>query len=76
MTMNAKGKSIRKSIGKRVIHKSKLPDTYDHKTGWTYSEESRDVILMAVSGSWAMVRRPRCVPYCAPLREIEHHAKG
>ncbi len=55
--------------GKRVIHHVKTPSAYRNGV-WTYSEEDRAVIVLAVSGGWAMVRRPRCVPYVARVSEL------
>jgi len=62
------------AIGKHVVHNSRLPAPCNYKTGWVYHEAARDVILLAVSGSWAMVRRPKCAPYCCPLKEIALNA--
>jgi hypothetical protein len=33
--------------------------------------DDRDVDVLSVYGMWAMVRRPHCLPYVAPLKEIE-----
>jgi len=69
--MNAKQKSqaIMPFIGKPVTHKATMPVGF--KDGaWTYEVDHRRVILLSVSGSWAMVRRPRCCPYVAPVNEI------
>lgn len=33
--------------------------------------DKRDVVILAVSGKWAMVRRPGAVPYVAALDQIE-----
>lgn len=34
-------------------------------------DEQRPVTVMAISGKWAMIRRGKCVPYVAELKEIE-----
>lgn len=37
--------------------------------------EHRDVVVLAVAGVWAMVRRPRCMPYVVAVRELVEVAK-
>lgn len=63
----------KKAAQRHVIHLFRWPDRMEAGK-WIYREESRDVILMAVADGYAMVRRPRCVPYVALLREIEDGA--
>lgn len=53
----------------RRIHRCTQPDAY-RGGKWTFRTEDRDVILMAVVDKWAMVRRPRCVPYVCPASEL------
>jgi hypothetical protein len=57
-------------VGKRVIHVCESPVAFV-QSKWTYATERREVILMAVSKSWAMVRRPKAVPYVCQVRELE-----
>ena len=54
----------------KAVHRLLIPERFDSRK-WIYREEIRDVIVMAIIGEWAMVRRPRCVPYTAPKKEIE-----
>lgn len=56
-------------MGKHRVHRCVTPDRF---TGgkWTYRTEDRDVVVMAISGKWAMVRRPRCVPYVCEVKEL------
>jgi hypothetical protein len=58
-------------IGKKAIYHLKLPKSYTRQTGWTYHEEDFEVVLMATSGKWAMVRRPRCIPFCCEIKELK-----
>jgi len=56
-------------VGRRYIQRITSPDKL--KAGkWTYETEDRDVILMAVSGKYAMVRRKGCSPYVCDVREL------
>jgi len=64
------GNEWQRFIEKRVIHVAvKIDEFVD--SGWTYKTDRREVVLMAVSKSWAMVRRPRAVPYVCQLKELE-----
>ena len=54
-------------VGKHISHICSSPESF-HK--WAYSVERRDVILLALSGKWAMVRRPGCVPYVCEVSEL------
>lgn len=53
----------------KAIHKLKNP-TKLTTHGWEYEIELRDVNVMVVSGNYAMVRRPNCLPYVASLKEV------
>jgi hypothetical protein len=56
-------------VGKRCTHRFDYPVAY--KDGkWISETEDRDVILMAIVNTWAMVRRPRCVPYVCHIKEL------
>lgn len=57
-------------VGKRVIHVCDSPVAFV-QSKWTYVTDRREVILMAVSKSWAMVRRPKAVPYVCQVKELE-----
>ncbi len=57
------------NIGRCYIHSITLPDKL--KAGkWTYVTEERDVVLMAISRGYAMVRRKGCFPYVCKLSEL------
>lgn len=73
-TDKQKTRSIALLVGRHVIHRISLAQSYAGGK-WTYATEDRDVILMAVSGAYAMVRRPSCMPYVAPVREIVPNKK-
>ena len=57
-------------IGKRCIHRAKMPVSYRQATGWVYQTIDREVILMAVSGRYAMVRRSGCLPYVCNKKDL------
>lgn len=59
-------------VGKTVIHKAPIVEVKGGK--FVDSVDRREVRLMATSGIYAMVRRPKGMPYVAPLREIEEAA--
>ena len=54
---------------KRMILRRQVPENF---TGgrWTYKTEEFQVIVMAVVGAHAMVRRPRCEPFIAKAKEL------
>lgn len=56
------------TVGEKAIHRCARLIVKDGR--WVRSEEDRDVIVMAIGGRYAMVRRPRAVPYVAPLKEL------
>lgn len=56
-------------VGSHVVHRSKTPHSFIGDK-LEYKTEDRDVILMALSGKWAMVRRPRCSPYVTKVDEL------
>lgn len=59
-------------VGKRVVHVSVSPVAFV-QSKWTYATERREVILMAVSKSWAMVRRPSdSTTSCDSLGDRDH----
>ena len=56
-------------VGRHYMHSITSPDKL--KAGkWTYVTEERDVVLMATSGGYAMVRRKGCFPYVCNLSEL------
>lgn len=65
---NSYGAELR--IGKHCVHRASNPVNLVNGK-WQYKVEMRDVILMARSGTWAMVRRPRCAPYVCLIRELQ-----
>lgn len=67
-TTKAAGKaSIDPMVGKRMMcHRS---------VGGPYIQHV-EVILMAVSGTWAMVRHPRCMPFVCEVKELDANAEA
>lgn len=55
-------------VGRHCVHRAISPCLAPD--GWGEEVEDRDVILMALIGSWAMVRRPKCAPYVCGVKEI------
>lgn len=53
----------------KAVHLHSEPFRYDGKQ-WHYRTESRNVVVLSVVGVWAMVRRPRCVPYVCHKKEL------
>ena len=53
----------------RAMLKRKKPDKFDGKR-WTYLDEEFEVIVMAVVGVYAMVRRPQCAPFVVWAKEL------
>lgn len=53
----------------KAIHKTK---SLDFSRNWdlVYRDILTKVTVLAISGNWAMVRRPRSVPYVCPLKEL------
>ena len=49
--------------------KRKKPDKFDGKR-WTYLDDEVEVIVMAVVGVYAMVRRPKCTPFVVWAKEL------
>lgn len=56
-------------VGKHYTQTLTIPKTFKNER-WIYETEKRDVILMAVSGKYAMVRRSGCMPYVCPLKDL------
>lgn len=56
-------------LGARYTHTIQHPKIFIAGK-WIYETEKREVILMAVSGKYAMVRRPRCVPYVCSTKDL------
>ena len=55
--------------GKRYTQTLMNPKTFKNER-WTYEVEKRDVIVMAISGKYAMVRRPKYYPYICKLKDL------
>jgi hypothetical protein len=53
----------------RAMLKRKKPDKFDGKR-WTYLDDEVEVIVMAVVGVYAMVRRPKCTPFVVWAKEL------
>ena len=53
----------------RMIHRVSTPVSCDGKK-WKYETEDRDVVVLAIVGKYAMVRRPRCLPYVADVKDL------
>lgn len=53
----------------KAIHKTKVSSEHPEAIVLSW-KELREVTVLAVSGKWAMVRRPRSVPYICPLKEL------
>ncbi len=64
---------MKEFIGKHVVHRIPMHTGWDQEH--TFIEE-RDVVLMAISGTWAMVRRRGAVPYVAPVKELFVNREG
>lgn len=54
---------------KKAIHHGKVGHIENGKVVW--KPDRRDVEVMAISGKWAMVRRPACMPYTCLASELE-----
>ena len=75
-TMNDEDKRLRfcalpleRRVGRHFIQHIISPDKLVAGK-WTYTTEDRDVVLMAVVGIYAMVRRKGCVPYVCDVKEL------
>lgn len=64
---NAK-RSLQAVVGRHIVHRVFSPRPLTGE--WNRDYENRDVVLMAVSGAWAMVRRPGCIPYTVMVKEL------
>lgn len=60
---------LRGMVGQRVIDRPNA--TAPLFNGGDPEEDAREVTLMAVSGRWAMVRIPGCMPYTTPLMSLQ-----
>lgn len=56
-------------VGRHVVHR-KISPRLKPGCGWMKETEDRDVVLMALVGAWAMVRRPKCAPYICFASEL------
>ena len=53
----------------KAIYRQTLPEKFDGKK-WTYKTVEYEVIVMAVVGKHAMVRRPRCLPFVVDVKSL------
>lgn len=53
---------------KKMMHLKPGMDVLNGKIVKTI--DPREVVLMAISGNWSMVRRPSCIPYTCPIKEL------
>lgn len=56
-------------VGQHVVHR-KISPCMKPGGGWGKESEDRDVVLLAISDEWAMVRRPKCAPYVCYASEL------
>ena len=61
---------LKKTYIQTVMHPKSFKD---HK--WTYEIENRPVVLMAIVGRHAMVRRKGCTPYVCKVKELTEIVK-
>lgn len=54
---------------RRAVHCCPVPHLVDMR--FVYKIDRRDVIVLAVVGMNAMVRRPRCAAYVADAKDLE-----
>ena len=58
--------------GQKVHHHCPVREMTEGVPGWETRIDVREVTVMAVSGKWAMLRRPPgCLPYVALVRELK-----
>lgn len=53
----------------KAIHHHPYPSVINGK--WKTLIDHRKVVVLSVTGNYAMVRRPRAMPYVAPIKELE-----
>lgn len=56
-------------IGKRYSQTIVQPHHFDGKK-WHFKTDVREVILCAVYKGYAMIRRPRCMPYVGNVSDL------
>ena len=56
-------------IGRHYIQRIEHPKNLGFGN-CTFTIESRDVVLLAISGKYAMVRRKGCIPYVCSVNEL------
>src|SRR5690349_2865238 len=61
--------SLQRMVGRHIVHN--CPGTEWKGGKIIKTVDRRDVVLMAIVGVYAMVRRPSCGPYVASVRELE-----
>lgn len=57
-------------MSNRWILRRTVPDKFDGKK-WTHKTEEFEVIVLAIAGRYAMVRRPRCMPFVVNAKDLE-----
>ena len=56
-------------LPQKGIHFANVP--YIENGKWANRIEERNVVVMAISGGYAMVKSPRCMPYVARAKEVK-----
>lgn len=56
-------------VGRHLVHNSRGVEVEGGR--FVNTIDRRDVVLMAIVGGYAMVRRPRAMPYVASVNELE-----
>jgi len=60
---------------KKAVWRKTRPDRLT-KTGWIYRTEEIEVLVLAVVGPHAMVRRPGCAPFVASAKDLSYEEKS
>ncbi len=54
---------------KKMVYRRQQPDTFDGDK-WTYMAIEFEVIVMAEVDGYAMVRKPRCMPFVVGIDKL------
>jgi hypothetical protein len=67
---------LKKLIGKHLIFEQMHPLQFSGGMKHVYETEEIDVVLLAVAkNTWAMVRRPGCLPFVVHMKYLSEAAK-